>query len=381
MKELEKMFPEMAGFNQKILGQGASEGPIQQFLPTIVNRLYEALGPATAGSQLASSMAQYMKYMDANGQGLPNNPTAMQIQQYVARVQNGARSLLVARAMLGFVLPATPTAGLDPQGLDSRYKALLSQLPYEQATTEFIKEHPDAVAYTVGTTTAATEGGLPSTQADLAWTNQHLDFTKNYPAVAPWLAPRSPGTFTLTEFQEQMDTGERVAKPIYDATPGSHSMVNDIINARASGAYYQTVANYEAAYKNAGDSATRSQLTSEYDQWKADYMKRNPVFQEYITSAAGHTSRTTTLNSLRQALKDPSLPKSPTSNDLKTVLQTFDLFQSEYQGVTGTSSQKYDARQTMKANMLAWTASTAKQNPDVTDFLNTIITPEVSETT
>jgi hypothetical protein len=157
--------------------------------------------------------------------------------------------------------------------------------------------------------------------------------------------------------------------------------VTDIINARASGAYYQTVDNYETAYAKAPDSATRSQLTNEYDQWKADFFKRNPIFQEYIASEAGHVSRVTTLNQVAQALKDPNTPKSAATENLKAVMQTWDNFQSEYLDVTGSSSSAYDQKQTMKANMVAWINSTAQQAPDVSDFLTTIIRPEVDEMT
>jgi hypothetical protein len=321
-----------------------------------------------------------MKYMDAANNGLPNDPKQGEIEQYVSRLVNGARGLLLARAALGFVLPATPTAGLDPEGLDARYKFLLSVLPYDQATAEFVKEYPDASAYTVGSTTAQTEGGLPSTAQDLAWTNSNLGFTKNYPAAAPWFAPRSPGTFSLTEFQEQLNTGERVSKPLFNPTPGSHSVITDIINARASGAYYQTVDQYEKDYASAPDSSSRRQLTQTYDQWKADYFKRNPLFAQYIATQAGHVSRMSTLDEVSRALKDPNTPASPVTENLRAVIGGFQDFQHQYVSVTGSGSQAYDAKQTIKNNMLTWITDTAKANPNVADFLTTIIRPEVDET-
>lgn len=379
MKELAKVMPEMTGFNQAILGQGAGEGVIQQFTPSIVNRLYNALGPEESGSQLASTMAMGMKFLDAAGHGLPDNPTEGQTELYVARVQNWARSLLVARAMLGFVLPATPTAGLDPSGLDARYKALLSELPYNEATAEFIKEHPDAVAYTVGSTEGATEGGLPSTEADLKFTNENVGFAKDYPAAFPWLAPRSPGTFSLTEFSEQGATGQRTAKPIWDPAPGSHSVVADIINARAAPAYYGTVDNYEAQYTALGaDTAGKKALTQAYDQWKVSFFARNPLFSQYIDTKAGHVSRVNTLREVRQALDDPQLPHSPAVPNLKVMVNTYDQFVSEYNQYAGNNSTAaYDAKTSIKNNMIAWGTQAAKDAPDVTDFWNTIIRPEV----
>jgi hypothetical protein len=222
---------------------------------------------------------------------------------------------------------------------------------------------------------------LPSTQQDLDWTNQNLGFTENYPAAAPWFAPRSPGTFSLTEFEEQLSTGERQTKPLYDAQPGTRSVITDIINARASGAYYQTVDNYENAYANASGSAERSTLTNQYDTWKQDFFTRNPVFEEYIASQAGHVARVATLNQVTQALKDPSTPASPVTDDLRAVMATYANFTHEYASVTGSGSEKYDAKIAMQANMIDWINTTAKQAPQVSDFLTTIIRPEVDELT
>ena len=163
--------------------------------------------------------------------------------------------------------------------------------------------------------------------------------------------------------------------------PHRRSVITDIINARASGAYYQTVDNYENAYANASGSAERSTLTNQYDTWKQDFFTRNPVFEEYIASQAGHVARVATLNQVTQALKDPSTPASPVTENLKAVMDSYHSFTHQYASVTGSGSEKYDSQQTIKANMLAWITNTAKEAPDVADFLTTIIRPEVDDQT
>ena len=308
MKEGEKLFPEMAGFNNAVLGQGSTESPVQQFLPSIVNRLYEALGPAESGSQLMTTTAMFAKYLDATGHGLPNNPTRPANRAVRREAHEWARSLLVARAMLGFVLPATPNADLDPDNLDSRYKTLLSQLPYEQATTQFIKEHPDAVAYTVPSTQGSTEGGLPSTQADL-----NLDAIRTSTSPGATQPPlrglrrvrlgpsRSPSSKSRWTPESGSHFSSRHRRRVQDLPPSSRTSRTPTLRARTTEPSTTTRRHMRAP----ADSAARSQLTQEYDQWKADFFKRNPIFQEYIASQAGHVAR---------RHDQPSLPGPQRSN-------------------------------------------------------------------
>lgn len=401
MNDLAKFNPAMTGLNQKLQGQGAAvatgvpgqaslgnvflsaiEDIPKQVEPTILSRLIAAWGPATAGSQLASTTMQAMKYLDNAGQGLSNNPTQGQIEQYVDRVEHWSREVLTVRAVLGFALPATPTLQLDPNGLSADLRSLLNRLPYDQAVAEFVKQHPDATAYTEGTTKASTEGGLPTTADDLKYTNEHAAFAESYPAAFPWLAPRSPGTYSLTEFAEQLATGQRTAKDIFKPGPPYSGFTVDIINARAAPTYYQSVTNYEKQYAaDAGNTAALRQLTSNYDAWKASFVKRNPMFNEYLSSEAGHVSRVHTINQVSQALKDPTLPASPATPGLKTMIESWNNFKDQMGTVgAGSSGSVYDDKLKIKADMVTWGTNAAKADPSVADFWSSILLPEVDST-
>lgn len=384
LKQLAKIFPEMDGFNQGLLGQGAAESAWQQFMPTLANRVYESfidkLSPNEAGSQLASSTVMMMKYMDANGQGLPQDAKPGQIEQYVDRLTTGARDILLVRAALGFVLPSTPTAQLDPQGLDARYKELIQILPYDKALQQFYKEHPNAVAYTVGSTTGATSGNIPATTQDLQYTNQHVQFAKDYPAAFPWLAPRSPGQFNLTEFLEQESTGQRTPLPVWDKTYGAASALANIMNAKASQEYYAAVDQYDQAYASTTDTNMHRQQTVAYDDWKQGFRQRNPVFAQYLDSQRGKENREATINQVRQALSDPQLPNSPAVPGLKTMLSAFDQFKAAYTQYLGINTTAgYDTKVAIKNQTIAWGNDYIKSHPQVADFWNTILRPEVDE--
>ncbi|MGH3025221.1 MAG: hypothetical protein ACRDLR_02095, partial [Gaiellaceae bacterium] len=69
IKELSKLFPELEGFDQKVLGPGATTTDWQQFTPSLVNRVWNALTSADAGSEVTTSAMSAIKYLDATGHG------------------------------------------------------------------------------------------------------------------------------------------------------------------------------------------------------------------------------------------------------------------------------------------------------------------------
>ena len=212
-----------------------------------------------------------LKYLDATGlTAFPTTPTRL-----TNRADGGARLHQRSQVNAGgrgpcsgsSFRPLRPPASTLQDNLDARYKALLSQLPYEQATTEFIKEHPDAVAYTVGSTEGSTEGGLPSTAQDLAWTNQNISRSPESYTPLPLLGSlrvplghsRSPSSKSNWTPESGPDAPDSTSP---STSRGSPSVLTDITNAHASGAYYGTVDNYEKAYASAADSAARSHMPS-----------------------------------------------------------------------------------------------------------------------
>lgn len=383
MKQLEKIFPEMTSFNSAILQQGEGETDWQQFSPSILNRLYEAIGPQQSRTQLSSAMAMQLKFMAAHNQIPGQHAGPGEIETFLSRLGGGARSIMLTRAALGFIMPATPTAQLDPAGLDARYKLLVNKMGYEQGYSEFVREYPNAIAYTAATTQGATGGSIPATAKDLAFTNEHVGFAKTYPAAFPWLAPRSPGTFSLAEYQEQEATGQRVPLPMWGGAtnPGQKSVLTDIMNAKASSQYYAAVDAYDKAYQSAGSNEERKQYTATYDQEKQDFFKANPTFKAYLDTQQGMRDRTATIQQVRQALADPNVPKdSPAVSGLRDMISSWDAFKAAMSPYIGKSdSQSYEAKQNYKAQIVAEGTDYIKTHPAVADFWNTILRPQIDE--
>jgi len=378
LKELGKLMPELHPATSKLLGRGATTPIWQQFAPTIFSRLWDALGPSERQSQLASTTMQAIKYLDYAGYTLPNNATPQETEQYVSRVQNWARSLLVMRAALGFVLPATPSATLDPKHLNVRFHQLLNELTYTKAVAEFVREHPTATAYTVGETQNATDGYTPATHASLTWLEDHLAFAKAHPLAAAWFIPRSTGTYTASAYREQIALGMRDLRPVSTTSPSDPGFMQEVIMARAANAYYETITRYEKAYTSTTSSTEHQQLVHWLDSWKAAFFKQNPIFGDYITSEASHIRRLNTLADMEKALTTPNAPKTPQTEQLRTVLEAYNQFVSGYTATVGMySTAATHQRKALKQETLTWLGIYAQRHHDVADFINTVVRIEV----
>ena len=373
MKGLAKLFPELNGFEQGVLQQGASTPMWQQFTPTVINRLWNALGPQQAGSELASTTMQAIKYLDAAGYTLPDNATPADVEQYVSRVQNWARSLLVIRAALGFALPATPTATLDGMGLDKRFQALLTEMPYDTAVAAFIKEHPDATAYTVSETQNGTDGYTPATAATVSWLNSHIDFARAHPLAAAWFVPRSGQGFTPAAYREQLALGMRHYRTLT-------TFMDQVIMARASTAYATTYQRYNAAYNRTTTTDAHERLVNWWHNWKASFFKRNPIFGNYITSEGGHIRRLQTIQDVEQALTSPDVPDSPLVAPMREMLGVYRKFADDYVAESGLyATTSTAAQKQLQADMETWGTAYVKAHPGVKDFWNTVMLPEVQD--
>ncbi len=128
LKALAGWFPELQPAQQALLQGGASTGYLDQIMPSTVSRLLTAVqGSPNSSGEFSASMVKAMQLLAVNGHGLPENATTEQKQQYINRVTSWTRSLFLTKAMLGFVAPATPTAGfrheepgLAPSAVDER---------------------------------------------------------------------------------------------------------------------------------------------------------------------------------------------------------------------------------------------------------------------
>ena len=389
LKALASLDPAFQGLDQAVLQQGASEGYLGQVLPSVVTRTMQAItgdGATIASMQIKAiqdAAATHNTLDDiairnghvANGVPVPN---ANDRQQYLDRIKNWSRINMFMYAALGFAAPTVSQQNWDPHGLDARYQQLLNELPYNDALTEFLREHPDATPWTVSKSQTTGAEILPAATAAGKWLDANSAFVRDHQAAAGWFIPRTTGNapFDPAVYREQIQYGLRNEK-----TPDQ--FLNDVVVAPASQTYYQVYDAKEAAIAaNPNNTALKQQINSRFDQWRGQFLAMNPLFADSLQSSTTAARRGATIADINSSLNDPRLPSSPQVDNVASMAHVFDAWEQAYiQHEGNTSSASYDAQKALEQRVIQWGTQFASSNPDVSDLWNTVYLPQIRSIT
>ena len=377
LKALASRDPGLQQLQQNVLGPGASTGYLDQVLPSTLSRMLTALHmDPQSTSQYASAQMQAMQMLEANGMGYNEKGNHETKQQYLDRVDAWTKNLFFTKAILGFIVPASPTANFDPKDMNPRLRQLMGELPYNDAINEFMREQPNASPYTVFTsTTTGDVPNLPSTKAAGDFMNAHADFVKNHPLAAGWFIPRTTGPepFDPAVYREQITYGMRSQK-----LPSQ--FLDDITKAAPARTYYQSEQNYYNAYNQTKSTQMRSQMRQSYDQWKSAFLAQNPTFADYVTSGGAAVKRDDTLRQITATLSNGTAPAGPQTDHIKTLMESFHNFEQAYAAGMGNYSHSNTTKQAnLKTSFQSWAQDYIVANPDVADFYTILLQPELGQ--
>ena len=379
LKQMTSWFPEFNGVEQGLLGPGASTTYWQQIMPTTISRLYTAVtGDPNSQGEFSSAMMKAMQDLQAQGHGLPSDATTAQKETYIRRLTDWTRILFFTKAVLGFAAPASPSEKFDPSNLNLRLQTLMSELPYDKAISQFLKEQPDATPYTVFASKSDGGANLPASQAAGQFINSNSTFIQNYPQAAGWFIPRTTGSgkFDPAVYREQIQYGMRTEK-----LPSQ--FLNDVLTAPAGKTYYAAYDKEQADLKAAGNNTqAKQQIRATFDQEKVAFMAQNPTFADSLTASTTKSRRESTIQELQQALVDPMLPKGPQTDHIREMMTAYDAYMQDYDSFVGQSStQATQAKRSIQEQFLQEGIAYAAANPDVSDLWTNLIKPEVTDTT
>ena len=259
----------------------------------------------------------------------------------------------------------------------------MNELPYNDALAEFLKENPNANAYTVFASKSAGGAVLPASKAAGDWLNANSSFAQTYQLASGWLVPRTTGNapFDPAVYREQIQYGMR-DQVVPGWKDGHSQFLDDVLNAPAAKTYYQSYQNEQAALKAAkGNYQQIQQIHASYDQQKAQFLAANPSFADKLTSSTAKATREQTIWQLEQALVDPNVPESPQTGHVREMVSRFVQYQQNDLALQGNTSATARAERTANRNSFeAWANSYATQHADVSDLWTTLLTPEVTDT-
>jgi hypothetical protein len=372
---LRERFPELSSIEDGLLGErGSGRSWVEQLLPSFVVKVYKAYtANRDTDAQLASATIQAMQYLEANGHGLPEDATARQQQDYIDRAAHWAKNVLVFRALFGFADPAPADLEIGDVEIRKEYIDLFKNLPIEEAISELVKRHPDATPYTIFGTKSVSGATLPATQASKDFLENNRKFVEKYKLGSSWMLPQAQsGDENLRSvYALQQELGLRDSK-----TP--EEWYTDFKFGQSADVYFKSRDNYEIARAKLKSPHDRAIADENWTKWKEGYFERHPVFADEIQTRSGVQRREHTIEELHKAFRDPDLPDFEHKTELKTMLDSYDVFQNamrKLKGKRGTDASK--DRDTIRTNFYTWARGYTNEHPSVLFFYQRVIDPDI----
>lgn len=401
---LTQRIPELVPLQRVLVGDfAAQQGALTQLVPTQLQNFWTAFAKGgEASSRFASAQMSAIAMLEANGQGLPDNATPGERDEFLRKVSNHARIILVSQAFMGFVVPGAPQqfaageanlSGLgldDPRGiLNQQYQELVQNLGIEEGTKEFLQTYPlanlehivtsdeGALALTQGQTYSRSGAPLPATTEAMAFYDRHEEYMKQVPHAGPWLLPTA-GTQTPRDqyaYDQQTINGLRLRQ-----TPGE--FLDAIKFKEAAGPYFeqrQMMLDRVAEAQKAGRDADAANIRREWEVWATLYKANHPIFAQKLEASNSRQERELVLDEMRRVVRDPDAPKSNQYETLSGMVQVFDYYKLQLSILGTDRSAKGKARtELLKSNFETAMRQMIVGNPVAAAFWSSVIRPESS---
>jgi len=409
-------FPELAPIVEHDLfplhtGQIGDRGAYEVLVPASLRRVIAATTMwDPSGSRHVSAGIRAIQYLEANGYGLEEDATYAEKQAFLDRVENWTRILALTEAIYGFIAPAPPSAGdiitgdnalsLDPDNwmanvglnadeLNEIPRARLFELTdqgfeWDEAVSQFLKENPDATAWTVFASSSVTGvSGIPTEQS-LDWMRSNEDLLNRYAFAGSWLIPlgqkENDDQFDFAAYNKMLAHNLRSKNELTE--------FYDTLQFNAAIGPYQDLRrihtrNLEAIRQmNPGPEKTRLRL-EENDRWRRqsqEFLAANPAFAANWSSGKGEQRRTQVLSEWEQYRVDDRFDKDQQFLLLDGLYQLYALYRAQRDALTGRTAEIVkDYRAELDQRMRATMESYVRRNPTTLHFYNSVIEPGLAE--
>jgi len=400
MSVVTAMSPEVAPLERSIVGDfTAQRDIIDMVVPGHLRNLYSAvLADGNSGERMASAQLAAIAYLEAHGQGLPDNANADQIDDFLRTVKEHARVVVIAQAFAGFATPGSPSVVIgddsgtsafnvldEKDAISDEYMTLVRMLGIEDGTARFLELHPkdapgalvNPIAYTVPKNVSTTGAPLPSTEEALEFYQSNEAYMDAFPNAGPWLLPQrfNSGDRSQYAYDQQTIAGLRNRR-----TP--EEFMRAIKYKEASLEYFTMGEAFDAEIAKAtesGNQAEARRLKAERDAQQLMYRSAHPVFAEELTSSDGKQRRERVVAEMRTIVQDPAMPDTPHKEAMQKAMRAFDSFQTQLAMLntqrTAIARQRIDDLKTAYASYMN---ELTKANPGIMSFWVTILRPQAS---
>ncbi len=417
LHQVTSLFPELKPIEKTLTGgQASNAGALSQFVPVFFRRLYDAVTKDEDTSRrYASAMMTAAQVLEANGHGLPDNATPAQIDDYVRNLRDSTRTILLAQAAVGFVVPGTPqiqftgdsnmelshltglNVDFNPDTLRAEFRALVQELGIEEGTTQFLKFHPmggldgllatndgtsadpqHPLAYATSQSTSTSGAPLPATKHSLKYITDNPKIFTAYPEGAAWLIPPDPDA--KTNFDHYVYTQETIAGLRKMRTPEEFMTAMKFKEGAIDYFTAKDLFDGKMATLNGDhDQKTRALLTAQWQVYATNFKALHPIFAGELESGRSRERRRNALDQLRLALSDPATPPGEYVDNVRTMLDAFDLYKITLQRFSlSRSAAARRAVSQLKEAYGLWSGNFVGTHQDVEPLWLTLLRPEAA---
>lgn len=390
------MFPELQPFQTSIMGEMAStRGKFDQLVPSTISRALTGLG-ITGQDKYASATMSAFAMMAANGQ-IPDNPTAFEREEIMKRAQNHARMTLLVQAVVGFVAPGAPSAGLTGggEGMDfaaqlgfgnddigkifnAEYRELISNLGIDEGTTEYLKRNADhdmfdfvnPMAFAVSRSSTPSGAPIPASMKVMDHYADHEGWYQQYQLGGPWLFPQDDvQEFEGAAYNEQVANNLRKRR-----TP--EEFMTEFYRKQGSIEYFKMKTEYEELRDAASTAGERRTLDAQWKARAALYLQNHPVFAEELQSTDSRQRRDAVLADLVVAVADPQRPQSEHGDRIAEMVESFQRYETQRQLLSmDRTSAGQEKLKALKTKWKTWATDYVLWHPSVEGFWVSVLEP------
>lgn len=355
------IMPEAAmPIEQAVLGErGAGRSLPENLLPSTVYRLVnffvgdeDDLNSATIGAMqmLEANHPDWVPASDAS--------TAEQ-EEYLERVRNHARVMLLTKGVLGAIVPATPQLNYDPEGFSEQFaRYLRAEVPIDVAIADFLDDNPDATPYTIFDSESPSKAAPDPTEEVYLEILNNSDFYDAHPDAGPWLLPAEPGgdEFDRRAWHEMLAHKMRVRK-------SADEFYRDLKFKEAAGLYFESQREKDLALDQATSTEQRNALKDSWRQWSDEYMRLHPIFKEILQGREGVERREAILRDMREALVDENAPDTRQGPVITELISSYDEWKVTRDASLSDRSDRATAyRERLTQSFIEWGEDFAAQD-------------------
>ncbi len=395
--------PEAASMERQILGDiGASRNAFEQLIPAPLAKTMNALMAEDGDQRLASAMMSAIAQLEANGNGLKENATPGETDEFLRDVRNHARIVLISQALGGWFAPG-PLSTLNPgedadlltlgvenpsQVLGSMYQDLVRNLGIEAGTIKYLETVPMAelgdivnpLAYTTGKSESQSGAPLPATEIAQSFYDSNDAYMSEMPNAGPWMLPNDPNiksAHSQYAYDQQTINGLRKRK-----TPAE--FLDQLKFKEGASEYFRERKRYRDDVEQARASNNRQQVTQINQKWaaySATYKATHPKFAEMLDSSDARQRRARVISEMRIAINDPEsplyYPQVTHGTQLREMISAFDLYLTDKATLSqDKSALGRRAVEQLKGDFETYMDNMATQMPILASFWLGVLRPE-----